>query len=284
MLFKITANTRVTLLISSQLLLLVAALAEFISRDTSSVGGIFTHLLLLAFFAISIVVCIFASGRILGLYKREALLAARGAMAESFATLADSMQEQNQGFLRQVEEMSQLVQNRSWDRLGLLLESIVGQARCLNTALKVDNPIIGALLRAKATEAQIKQITFDTDISASLAQMTVCALDLARILNNLIDNAFDAVLNMSKEERIVSLVIRRAGPLLQLEVGNHGVSIDGQAMNDLFKAGFTTKGKDHSGLGLHIVKTLTEKLSGAVKVLSDEADGIRFIVSLPGKY
>ncbi|MEW6173067.1 MAG: ATP-binding protein [Bacillota bacterium] len=48
----------------------------------------------------------------------------------------------------------------------------------------------------------------------------------------------------------------------------------------IFEPGYTTKGEGHSGLGLHIAKTLTESLGGTVEALP-EKDGTRFAVTLP---
>lgn len=146
----------------------------------------------------------------------------------------------------------------------------------------MDNAIIGALLKAKVTEADLKRIRLDIDISASLAGLDAKAVDLARIIGNLVDNAFDAVLPLEESERIVSVKIHQTGPLLQLEVSNRGPAIDPGALEKIFEPGYTTKGEGHSGLGLHIVKTLAEKLMGTVRVFTDETKGTRFVVTLPG--
>lgn len=106
---------------------------------------------------------------------------------------------------------------------------------------------------------------------------------LAQIIGNLIDNAFDAVLSGEGCEKNVSVRIFRAGPLLQLEVQNSRPVIPAQEKDRIFEPGYTNKGEGHSGMGLHIVKTLTEKLSGMVKVSSDEAGGTRFTVTIPAK-
>lgn len=280
----------VVLLAFSQLLLLAAAFIQYLlscaqahhSHGLLPTGSICRQLIILVSFAACIVLNIFTAGRIVRVYEKEAHLATRKAMAESFAGLAASIKAQNQDFTRHIQEISRLIQEGRLEDLSGYLENISGKITFLNSVLKVDNPIIGALLKAKATEADVKRIRLEIDISTSLAGLGAKALDLARITGNLIDNAFDAVLSLEEHERIVSVEIRRAGPLLQLEVSNRGQAIEAEMVGRIFEPCYTTKGEEHSGLGLHIVKTLAEKLMGTVGVITDETKGTRFVITLPG--
>jgi len=142
--------------------------------------------------------------------------------------------------------------------------------------------LIDALLKAEVSEAEVKRIRLDIDICASLAGLNAKAVDLARIISNLVDNAFDAVLSLEEPARIVSVKIYRSGPLLRLEVRNPGPVIAPEVLEKIFEPGYTTKGEGHSGLGLPIVKTLAEKLLGKVRVFADGTNGTRFVVTLPG--
>jgi len=272
----------VVLLAFFQMILLVAIFALYLLQHSIQPAQTSKHLLILGFFAGSIALNCFIAARMVKVYEKEALLYARDAMAQSFVSLAKSIKAQNQDFKLYIGEISRLLLEDRWEDLSGYLENIGDKITFLNNVLKVDNPIIGALLKAKSTGADVKRIRLDVDISASLAGLDARAVDLVRIIGNLVDNAFDAVFPLEESERIVSVKIYRSGPLLQLEVSNPGQTIDPGLLENIFEPGYTTKGKGHSGLGLHIVKTLVEKLMGTVRVFTDGTKGTRFVVTLPG--
>ncbi|AEG16309.1 signal transduction histidine kinase regulating citrate/malate metabolism [Desulfofundulus kuznetsovii DSM 6115] len=272
----------VVLLAFFQLVLLVFVLAQYLLQHPVQPAQTSKHLLILGSFAGSIVLNVFIVARMVKVYEKEALLSAREAMSQSFVSLAGSIKVQNQDFNLYIEEISSLIHQERWEDLSSYLENICAKITFLNNVLKVDNAIIGALLKAKVSEADVKRIRLDIDISASLAGLDARAVDLARIIGNLVDNAFDAVLPLEESERIVSVKIHRSGPLLEVEVSNRGPAIDPGTLEKIFEPGYTTKREGHSGLGLHIVKTLAEKLMGTVRVFTDETNGTRFVVILPG--
>ncbi|MEW6573259.1 MAG: ATP-binding protein [Bacillota bacterium] len=267
------------MLTCAQLILLAAAFAQYLVYSPVHAES-YKHVIILVCFAASIIFNVFIAGRMVRVSEKEALLAARAAMAEGFASLTEAMQAQNRDFLRHVEEISRLVEADRLEELSLYLERMAGKIAAFNDVLKIDNPVVGALLKAKATEADVRRIRLEVDVSTSLAGLDARALDLTRIIGNLIDNAFDAALSSEESERIVTVEIRRAGPLLRIEVGNRGPAIDAETAARLFEPGYTTKGEGHSGLGLHIAKTLTESLGGTVEALPEE-NGTRFAVTLP---
>ncbi|MDQ0287550.1 sensor histidine kinase regulating citrate/malate metabolism [Desulfofundulus luciae] len=272
----------VVLLAFFQLVLLVAIFVLYLLQHPVQPAQTSKHLLVLGSFAGSIALNFFIVARMVKVYEKEALLSAREAMAQSFVSLAGSIKVQNQDFNLYIEEITNLVQQERWEDLSSYLENVCAKITFLNNVLKVDNAIVGALLKAKVSEADVKRIRLDIDISASLAGLGSKAVDLARIIGNLVDNAFDAVLPLEESERIVSVKIHRSGPLLELEVSNRGPAIVPETLEKIFEPGYTTKGEGHSGLGLHIVKTLAEKLMGTVRVFTDETNGTRFVVMWPG--
>ncbi|MEW6192689.1 MAG: ATP-binding protein [Bacillota bacterium] len=274
-------NKRLVLLLAcAQLLLLAAAFAQYLVYNPVHPESSTKHTIILVCFAASIVFNIFIAGRMVRVSEKEALLATRAAMAEGFASLTEAMQAQNRDFLRHVEEISRLIEADRLEELSVYLERMAGKIAAFNDVLKIDNPVVGALLKAKATEADVRRVRLEVDASTSLAGLDARSLDLSRILGNLIDNAFDAVLPLEEQERLVTVEIRRGGPLLRIEVSNKGPVIESETAARIFEPGYTTKGEGHSGLGLHIAKTLTESLGGTIEAMP-EKDGPRFVVALP---
>jgi sensor histidine kinase regulating citrate/malate metabolism len=272
------------LLIISQLFLLFVAFIGFLLLHPDFHpplnDEIMMHLIMLAAFALSIIFSIVAAGSIFNLYHKDALLDTRAAMTEGFASLAESINAQNSNFNNQTRTISRLAKEGRFDELSNFLEKIAGKITVLNSVLKIDNPIIGALLKAKSTEADIRHIRLEIDITTPLSGLGNRSLNVVRILGNLIDNAFDAVPGDDRE-RLVCVHIYKVGPMLRMEVSNRGIPLGAARTGEIFKPGYTTKGDGHSGLGLHVVKTLTEKMFGTVKIV-DEVQGALFVVTLPG--
>lgn len=275
----LTISKNMTLIpVLIQLIMLIAALIIYVNYAGE---GILKHVAIFISLIASIIMNVFLGRRLISLSLKNAQLEVKEAMADSITKLASAMEEQNNNFISQIEHISTLLQNQQTDELEAYLGQISNCFLHLNDAIKVDQPIIGALLRSKLAEAEIRNIRFETDISVLLSRYEEKALDLARILGNLINNAFDAVIFSEGDEKKVFIKINRVGPLLQFKVHNGGTAIPPEEMDHIFTEGYTRKGKGHSGMGLHIVKTLTEKISGTVSVSSDEHTGTSFIVKVP---
>ncbi len=272
------------LLAAIQFVLLLAAFLVFVSNTPAVSESILKQKIVFGCLALSIVLSLLVGRRLITVSRREADLALKEAMAEHKQKIVQAMDLQNRGFLKHVERISDLLDGGQISELRDYLECVSNKVTRLNDIIQVDNPIIGALLKSKLAEADIRGIRLDIEIDVSLARLGQDSPALARIMGNLIDNAFDAVLSGEEYQKTVSVRLFRTGPLLQLEVCNRGPVIPEEELGLIFEAGYTRKGEGHSGLGLHIVKTLTEELSGVVRVSSDETNGTRFTVMIPVKH
>lgn len=105
---------------------------------------------------------------------------------------------------------------------------------------------------------------------------------LNRILENLLENA----IKFTPEEGTVFVQVRTEDTEAILEVRDTGVGISEDSlpvMFEAFKQESEGKGREYegSGLGLSIVKRLTEALGGTIKVESEKDEGSCFTVRLP---
>lgn len=116
-----------------------------------------------------------------------------------------------------------------------------------------------------------------TDYSESLPRIEAPGRDLNQVWTNLIDNAADA-LDGEGEIRISARPVDNG---VQVEVANTGRGIPPEILPRIFDPFFTTKepGKG-TGLGLHTVHTIVNRIGGHIDVESTEGE-TRFVVTIP---
>ena len=103
---------------------------------------------------------------------------------------------------------------------------------------------------------------------------------LLRVLNNLLNNAFESVPEGRKP--LVSFGLRLEEGLAHLFVRDNGTGIPDDRLEQIFEPKFTTKSRG-TGLGLAIVKTIVESFQGRIWVDESTEAGTEFVFSLPLK-
>ena len=106
-----------------------------------------------------------------------------------------------------------------------------------------------------------------------------------QILVNLIGNAIDAVNTSSKENNEIELAIAigECGNI-EFSIADNGIGINTDDLTQIFHFGFTTKGADGNGFGLHSSALAAGELMGNLSVKSDGIEkGACFTLSIPTK-
>ena len=119
-------------------------------------------------------------------------------------------------------------------------------------------------------------ITVSTNIEAGFSKINIDPLYLKRVLTNLTSNAVQA---MPKGGKLAITATCKEKKIF-ITVADTGEGIPDNVKDKLFKPLFTTKAKGQ-GLGLAVVKKLTEALNGKVTVESQVGKGTRFTVEFP---
>jgi signal transduction histidine kinase len=104
---------------------------------------------------------------------------------------------------------------------------------------------------------------------------------IIQVLNNLISNAIDSYDN--KKGGAIEIIIEQKFPYkIGIIVKDYGKGIKDIVKEKLFRQMVTTKGKDGTGLGLYISKSIiTSKFNGEIRVESEEGKGSSFIITIP---
>lgn len=122
-------------------------------------------------------------------------------------------------------------------------------------------------------------VTVELDLPATLPPVLVDPQQVQQVFRNLISNGFDAMPEGG------TLAIRAApaaeGEGVAVSVTDSGCGIEPEQLDRLFQPLYTTKARG-IGLGLVVVKNLTEANDGRVEVESEPGRGTTFTITLPG--
>ncbi|WP_238456869.1 sensor histidine kinase [Desulforamulus aeronauticus] len=144
--------------------------------------------------------------------------------------------------------------------------------------VKTDHLGVTALLYAKAGLAEIKGLDFEVQVDDSLKDIPLSTIELNSVLGNLIDNAIEAAADKGEGEKVRLEISTEPGEY-QFVIANSGHPIPQEIMNQIFETTFSTKGKNR-GLGLPIIKEITEKYSGTIEINTSPNETV-FILHIP---
>jgi len=138
------------------------------------------------------------------------------------------------------------------------------------------------LIRKHEDNGGLKKIKIKKEIQTTDEAFHTDPDKLHRIMDNLISNA----LKFSYENCTVTIKVVQSKDQLHIEVKDDGMGILLEEQGKIFKkfqkmSNKPTAGESSSGLGLSIVKTLVEQLSGTITFISTYGKGTTFILSLP---
>lgn len=131
---------------------------------------------------------------------------------------------------------------------------------------------------------QVEQQGFalEENIETNLPTVNIDREAIARALVNLVNNA----LKYSHQEKFLGVKLYKEKSVVKLEVEDHGIGIERRDQSKIFEKFYragdplvhNTKG---SGLGLSLVRHISEAHGGDIEVESTPGRGSKFILSLP---
>ncbi|WP_167616834.1 sensor histidine kinase [Maribellus sediminis] len=128
---------------------------------------------------------------------------------------------------------------------------------------------------------------FKLDAEPKLPKVKVIPQDIGRVLINLINNAFYAVYDKSKQKTegykpLVTVSTKMLDNKIEIRVKDNGSGIPDQLKEKIFQPFFTTKPTGQgTGLGLSLSYDIIKAHGGSMNVDSEENVGTEFIINLP---
>jgi two-component system CitB family sensor kinase len=205
-----------------------------------------------------------------------------GSELETMRTLSDALRAQTHEHANRLHTIVSLMElGRAPEALDFATKDLELSQRLTDDLVSsIDEPVLGALIMGKAAEAHERGVELILNTAGSTAVTGLAVQDLVAILGNLLDNAIDAAAE-APAPRLVELTVGTTGSALVIAVEDSGAGIDPDAVEDVFRHGFSTKtpGPFGRGLGLALVRQAVQRLGGTMTITSPA--GALFRVTLP---
>jgi len=138
------------------------------------------------------------------------------------------------------------------------------------------NELVSDMQVLLRSEADRHSVVMRTELAADLPVVSADRVQLQQVLMNLMLNAMEAMSDRGGE---LSIRTRREGREVMVSVGDTGVGIPPDKMEEIFKAFFTTKAGG-TGMGLAISSTIIESHGGGLWATVNPGGGATFHFTL----
>jgi signal transduction histidine kinase len=131
--------------------------------------------------------------------------------------------------------------------------------------------------------------TLQTNFDNSMAKINVVPQDIGRVILNLVNNAFYAVNEKTKQPSAaggyapqVIVSTKKLNDKMEISIKDNGDGIPSKIVEKIFQPFFTTKPTGQgTGLGLSLSYDIIKAHGGEIRVETKETDYTRFIITLP---
>jgi two-component system, CitB family, sensor kinase len=197
--------------------------------------------------------------------------------------LTDALRAQAHEFANRLHTIAGLVQMGRGDEAMKLIAQTSGVHQELTEALldRVGDPVLGAMLLAKAAVASERGIELRVSDDTVMTRSALDSEDLITLLGNLIDNGLDAAASSTGERWVSVSVTERVGELV-IKVHDSGPGVPENLDGQIYQEGFSTKsgpGRKRRGFGLALVRQVARRNGGDVTVANE--GGALFTVRIP---
>jgi len=181
------------------------------------------------------------------------------------------------------EVMNEIINDAS--RTGELIDSVRGLFRQSGEPPQLTNvnEIILGVLRLVRGELQDRGLSQLIQLAPELPLVPANRNQLHQVILNLVHNALEAMDGIQDRTGVLRVGTEvRDGVAILVTVEDSGLGIDGENLDKIFDAFFTTK-RNGTGLGLAICRTIIERHAGELTASSDGKNGALFSIVLPIK-
>jgi len=198
---------------------------------------------------------------------------------------ADSLRSQAHEYTNKLHTIAGLIQIGASDQA----LTLIGQENQAHRALikllmsTVSDAILAGCLLGKFNRAKEIGLDFNIDPNSHMNDLPahLPSDQLASMVGNIIDNAFEACLADGAHGTEINLTMTDFGTDILFEVEDQGAGVDPSQRELIFTKGYSSKSGEDHGLGLHLVQKLATRFGGYVTMEPVALGGSRFTISLP---
>lgn len=154
-----------------------------------------------------------------------------------------------------------------------LTDQVVGAVR---------EPALAALLLGKSAQAAERGVELSVDPSSQVNGSALPPRDLLTVVGNLVDNALEAVAGVAAgAPRRVRVLVRQEEDTVVVEVSDTGPGLTPDQAAAAFRRGWSTKPGPGRGVGLSLVRQVTQRYGGDYGISAASGGGAILTVRLP---
>ena len=177
-----------------------------------------------------------------------------------------TLRAQRHDFLNHLQVVYSLIEMKEYKEANDYIERVYGSIASVGRVLRTANPAINALLQVKLGVCEKAGIQVKLDIRSPWKDLSIPGWEMCKILGNLLDNAIDALQEVS--DRHLTLTLTEDLKAFRFSVKNSGPMIPLKLQGSIFQPGITTKAAGH-GMGLYIVRRTLQEWGGDIRLVSD---------------
>ena len=256
-----------SIVINALQILAMAVLAVYILIDgvNEALHGVLGDLIVLTLAAVVIWGAALDIREALNTRKISVKLHGLDETVTQMSDLNHALRAQRHDFLNHLQVVYSLMEMEEYQEANAYIEKVYGDIARVSRVLKTRNPAINALLQVKMAACEKAGIEMKLEIRSAWDSLPMEGWEMCKVLSNLIDNAMDALAEVS--EKHLTVTLEEDLKAYRFRVMNNGPMIPPQSRRTIFQAGVTGKAKGH-GMGLYIVRRTLEEHGGGIDVES----------------
>ncbi|NLD19875.1 MAG: GHKL domain-containing protein [Clostridiales bacterium] len=207
--------------------------------------------------------------------KQKELISYQESLVEAKEEFISRMAAEQHEFSKHIQAIRSIAETDSLKSVGRIRdytdELIEKREKEKANAVYVGDGVLSAYLMNKEREGQEKNVELSILIGNSLKSIPCTHRELIEITGNLIDNAFEAAVELPEEKRKVYFEIGEEQGKFLFQTINNLPEDFALEKSQMLKRGFSTKRGKQRGQGLSNIKAIAEKNHGKIQIsMNDE--------------
>lgn len=233
-----------------------AVVSKIVFHDEIYVLGIPIYLMLAIVLDL---VSLFLLGKVYQKHMEQKIQLTESTHEEQYRTLIDSVKADHHDFKNHLTVISGLLSLESYDMANDYVRDLIGKAHINGQILSIQHPILASLFISKMDDYKRNHIVLQLNVTTEKITDIMSSTDLIRLLSNLLDNAYDATMEMPTDQRFITVELLEQNAHIVLNVKNSSVLTEFN--RSFFEVGYSTKCDDggNRGYGMSIIQNIIKK-------------------------